>query len=91
MTIKLVCAYKVPKRTGLNTGLQLITLQLMTDREPTKEQIVMYTYMDVVPCAGATCSMKKSVTATAAITYSKKPAAETKVCSASCRCHGNES
>ena len=51
----------------------------MTDSEPTKEQMVMYTYTDVVPCAGATCSMKKSVTATAATTYSKKPAAETYV------------
>ena len=63
----------------------------MTDREPTKEQMVMYTYTDVVPCAGATCSMKKSVTATAVTTYSKKPAAKTKVGSASCRCHGDES
>lgn len=50
----------------------------MTDREPTKEQMVMYTYIEVVPCAGATCSMKKSVTATAATTYSKKPAAKTR-------------
>ena len=58
--------------------MQEVTLQLMTDREPTKEQMVMYTYIEVVPCAGATCSMKKSVTATAATTYSKKPAAKTR-------------
>ena len=57
----------------------LFTLQLMTEREPTKEQMVRYTYTDVVPYAGATCSMKKRVTATAATTYSKKPAHKTEV------------
>ena len=76
--------------TGETSSMQAgtFTLQLTTESEPTNEQMVMYTKIDEVPCAGATCSMKKSVTATAATTYSKKPAANTMRLSASSDPHG---
>lgn len=46
----------------------------MTDSEPMREQIVIYTYIDVVPWTGATYVMRYIATANAVTTYNMNPA-----------------
>ena len=53
---------------------KLLTLTLMTDREPTREQIARYTKMLLLPWMGATETIKYRITAVAVKQYSKKPA-----------------
>lgn len=49
-----------------------LTLQLMTDREPAREQMAMYTKMLEVPCSGATYQMRYAIVPVAKAAYAMK-------------------
>lgn len=54
--------------------MRALTFTLITDREPMREQMPRYTKMLLLPCAGATRTIKYRMTAVAARQYSRNAA-----------------